>query len=66
MDISKVEKDEVKRQILIQNQAGDGTYNPITGVYKWGDNVYDLTKTNGEPDLGYPHIRGKIIKYYRK
>ena len=63
MDITKVEQTEKKRQELIKSQKGDGKYNPITGVYKWGENVYDLTKTNGEIGLGYPPIRSKIFNY---
>jgi hypothetical protein len=66
MDLSIVEKDEAKRQELISEQKGDGRYNPITGVYKWGQNVYDLTKTNGEYGLGWLPIRGKMINYNTK
>jgi hypothetical protein len=63
MDITKVIKDEELRQKLIKEQSGDGRYNLETGVYKWGENVYDLTKTNGEGCLGFPPIRGKLIGY---
>lgn len=66
MDISRVEKDEVKRQDLIKSQKGVGTYNPITGVYKWGSNVYDLTETGGEVGLAYPPIRTAPIEYLKK
>lgn len=65
MDLSKVVKDENLRQQLIKEQYGDGHYNPETGVYKWGEVVYDLTKSNGEPCLGFMPIKGKIIKYTR-
>jgi hypothetical protein len=63
MDLSKVEKDETKRQRLIEQQKGNGIYNPKTGVYKWGTVVYDLTKTNGESGLGWMPMRGKILSY---
>ena len=63
MDLTRVCKDEDIRQWLISIQKGDGTYNPHTGVYKWGEVVYDLTKTNGEIGLGWKPIKGKIIKY---
>lgn len=63
MDLSKVEQNEEKRQEFIKLQEGDGSYNPITGTYKWGSNVYDLTKTNGEPGLGWLPIRNKPLKY---
>jgi hypothetical protein len=63
VNLSKVEKDEDKRQSLIEEQKGDGYYNPKTGVYKWGANVYDLTKTNGEPGLGWLPMRSKLLKY---
>lgn len=60
MDLTQVEKNEEKRQELIRLQIGDGTYNPITGVYKWGSAVYDLTETNGEQGLGWLPINTKI------
>ena len=63
MDLSKVEQNEEKSQNLIKLQEGDGSYNPITGTYKWGSNVYDLTKTNGEPGLGWLPIRNKPLEY---
>jgi len=63
MDLSKVCKDEDLRQELIGFQKGDGTYNSFTGVYKWGELVYDLTKTNGEIGLGWMSIKCKIINY---
>jgi hypothetical protein len=63
MDLSKVEKDETKRQRLIEQQKGNGIYNPKTGVYKWGTSVYDFTKTNGEIGLGWMPMRGKILSY---
>lgn len=66
MDLSIVEKDESVRQELISKQKGDGRYNPITGVYKYGQNIYDLTKTGGEPGLWYPPIRGRVFKYAKK
>lgn len=66
MDISKVIQDEELRQQAIEKQVGDGRYSLETGVYKYGENVYDLTKSNGEGCLGYPPIRGTIIKYKRK
>lgn len=65
MDLSKVVKDENLRQQLIEEQYGDGNYNPETGVYKWGEVVYDLTKSNGEAGLGWLPIKSKIIKYTR-
>lgn len=63
MDLGRVCKDEELRQKLIQEQKGDGTYNPHTGVYKWGQVIYDLTKTNGEIGLGWMPMRSKIIDY---
>ncbi len=63
MDISRVYKNEDLRQWLISVQKSDGTYNPDTGAYKWGEIVYDLTKTDGEIGLGWMPMRGKIIEY---
>lgn len=63
MDLSKVCKDEDLRQELIGFQKVDGTYSSFTGVYKWVELVYDLTKTNGEIGLGWMPIKGKIINY---
>ena len=63
MDMGKVVSSESIRQALIKLQKGDGTFNPLTGVYKYGDKVYDLTKTDGEGCLGFPPIRSNIIKY---
>lgn len=63
IDLENVERDETKRQTLIMIQAGDGLYNPTTGVYKWGTNVYDLTKTNGEIGLGLLPMKTKTINY---
>lgn len=63
MDLSNIEKDETKRQKLIKRQKGDGIYNPKTGVYKWGQCIYDLTKTDGEMGLGWLPMRGKKILY---
>ena len=63
MDLSRVCKDEGLRQELIKLQKGDGYYNPHTGVYKWGELVYDLTKTNGEIGLGWIPMKPRTIKY---
>lgn len=63
MDLNNVEKDETKRQKLIEQQKGDGTYNPKTGVYKWGTSVYDLTKTNGEIGLGWMPMRSSVLSH---
>lgn len=57
--LEKVIQDETLRQELIKQQKGDGLYNPLTGVYKWGSMVYDLTKTNGEIGLGWMAMRFK-------
>lgn len=66
MNLTQVEKDENKRQELIKQQKCDGYYNPITGVYKYGEDVvYDLTKTNGECGLFYRPMRGNIFRYNR-
>lgn len=61
MDLSRVCKDEELRQELIELQKGNGIYNPHTGVYKWGENIYDLTKTNGEIGLGWMPMRSPIF-----
>jgi len=63
MDLSKVEKDETKRQKSIEQQKGDGIYNSKTGAYKWGTCVYDLTKTNGEIGFGWIPMRAKVLSY---
>lgn len=65
MDLTKVEKDENTRQLLIIEQKSDGRYNEKTGVYIWGKTVYDLTKTGGEIGLGWMPIKGKIIAVKR-
>jgi len=64
LDLSKIIKDENKRQALIKEQLGDGKYNPLTGVYKWGANVYDLTETNGEIGFGWllPWVGELLLK----
>lgn len=53
MDLSRVIQNEEERQKLISEQEGNGIFNPLTGAYKWGKSVYDLTKTGGEPGLGW-------------
>jgi len=63
MDLSRVVKDEEERQRLIKEQEGGGVYNPLTGVYKYGKRVYDLTKTNGDLGLYWPPIRSKLIRF---
>lgn len=64
MDLSKVEKDENKRQQMIKDQPFGGIYNPLTGVYKFTESiVYDLTKTGGLYGLGWLPMRSPIIEY---
>lgn len=66
MDLTQVEKDPQKREALIKLQKGDGRFNPQTGVYKWGSEVFDLTKTDGKPLVGWMPIRSKIINYKKQ
>jgi len=53
MDLTRVIQNEEERQRLISEQEGNGIFNPLTGTYKWGVNVYDLTKTGGRRGAGW-------------